>query len=174
MSTLMNPRAMRERHVVEIDMGQGQHVLARREDMTVMVFEGRIPMPLLVAVQKMIEMPGASPTERLAALGEAHSRELVDVVREHAIKVVLQPVLVLEDDGNPDHLPVGLLTLTQLIHIWSETAVVPLMTAQTAADFRAGARTPDAPVLPDGEAVQPAAKPVVVPIRPDIDEFVRL
>jgi hypothetical protein len=98
----------------------------------------------------------------------------VDVVREHALKVVLQPVLVAKDDGNPDHLPVDLLTLTQLLRIWSETAVVPLMTAQTAADFRPEPRADDPPVPPAGEAVQPTPKPLAFPARPDIDEFVRL
>ena len=169
MSELLNPRTLRDRNVVNVDIGNNQHVVARKEDMTVLIFDGRVPMPLLVAVQKMIDMADASPTERLAALGAEHAAALVDVVRAHALEVVLRPKIVLEDDGNPDHLPIALLDLTQLIKIWSATAVVPMVTAAQAAEFRASGSADDGDAARNGQDVSTAAQPVVVR---DIESFV--
>ena len=61
MTELLNPRTLRRSNEVQVDLGDGTYILARREDMTLLVFEGRVPMPMLAAVQKMIDMPHASP-----------------------------------------------------------------------------------------------------------------
>ena len=105
---LLNARKVRTDNEVLVDLGDDTQIRCRREDMTLLVFEGRIPMPMLVAVQKMLDMPDATPVERVEALGIEHGKMLVDVLREHACKVAIDPILVMEDDGNPDHLPIEL------------------------------------------------------------------
>jgi hypothetical protein len=168
MTQLLNTRRLRETREVKVDIGNGDHVLARKEDMTLLVFEGRVPMPVLAAVQEMIELPNATPIERIAALGDS-GKSLIQILRAHAVKVVVQPVLTLIDDGNPDHLPADMLDVNQLMAIWTATAVVPPIGAPAAAEFRPRAvELPAAPV-PDGEAVPPTAKPVAIG---DVAEFV--
>lgn len=162
MSELLNARDVRAENEVEIEIRPGKHVVARKEDMTVLVFEGRVPMPMLTAVQKMIEMPNATPVERIEALGKENGQTLVNVLREHACKVVLKPKFVLEDDGSLDSLPVSYLDINELMMIWSATAVVPKIGAASAARFRARAAADDAPAVPAVEAVPAAAEPVGV------------
>lgn len=162
MSELLDPRKYREKNELEIDLGDGTHVVARKEDMTLLVFEGRVPMPMLTAVQKMIEMPNASAVERIQALGDG-GKDLVRVLREHACKVVLKPILVMEDDGNPEHLPIQYLDVNQLMVIWSATAVVPQIGVAAAARFRPRVAADDDPAVPAREDVQPAPEPVGVP-----------
>jgi len=161
MSELLDPRKKRADNEVTIEFSDGTHVIAHKEDMTVLVFDGRVPMPMLQAVQKMIEMPESDPMGRIAALGD-EGKSLVDVLRNHAVKVVISPVLVLEDDGNPDHLPVGYLDIQQLMSIWQATAVVPQVGVAAAARFRPRAAADDAHAVPDGAHVPPATQPLAV------------
>ena len=169
---LLDPRKVRREHHVRVDLGDGTAVLARREDLTVLVFEGRIPMPLLAAVQKMIDMPEASPADRIMSLGEAAGRDLVRVLREHVCAVVLQPRVTMEESGDPDTVPVSYFDIQQLMAIWTATAVVARVTPAGAARFRRGTE-PDDPVVPHlGEDVRPTPELVVVggpDVRPDIE-----
>lgn len=157
---LLTAKKAREKNELRIQISHDEYVLARKEDMTVLVFEGRVPMPVLNAVQKMIDMPEATDEQRIAALGAAHGQELVDVLRQHAVRVVVKPKLVMEEDDNPDHVPVTYFDIPQLMAIWTETAIVPKIGAAAAARFRLVPSPNDAPAVPDGETVQPAAEPV--------------
>ena len=136
MGQLLSARKMREQNEVHVDLGDDTFIRARREDMTSLLLEGRVPMPMLAAVQKMIDMPSASPLERIEALGQDGGRTLLEVVREHACKVAIEPLIVMVDDGNPDHLPVALLDTPKLMAIWTATAVIPGVSQVTAATFR--------------------------------------
>jgi hypothetical protein len=151
MAELLSARKVRQTHEVQVDLGDDTFIRARKEDMTLLVFEGRVPMPLLAAVQKMIDMPNASALERVEALGAEHGRKLIDILREHACKVSLEPQIVMTDDGDPDHLPVAFLDTQKLLTIWIATAVVPEVTPIQAATFRAGASSDVAPAVPVGQ-----------------------
>jgi hypothetical protein len=105
-------------------------------------------------------MKDASPVERIEALGVEHGRSLVDLLRTHACKVAIEPVLVMEDDGDPDHLPIRYLDVPKLMAIWTATAVVPQVGPLAAAEFRFDERPNDADAAPVSESVRPA--PVVV------------
>lgn len=153
MAQLLNARKVRANNQVKVDLGDDTFILARREDMTLLVFEGRVPMPMLSAVQKMIEMPGATPAERIAALGSEHGRTLVEVLREHACKVALEPIIVMQEDGNEDHLPVTLLGTQKLMAIWMATAMIPEVSHAEAATFRVAGSPDDAPAVPTGPSL---------------------
>ena len=144
MPQLLNARTVRAKNEVQVDLGDDTFIRARREDMTLLLFEGRVPMPMLTAVQKMIDLPNATPAERVEALGSEHGRALVDLLRTHACRVAIEPVLVMEEDDNPDHLPVAFLDTPKLMAIWQATAVVPEVNQIAAATFRKRARL-DAP-----------------------------
>ena len=164
MTELLSVRKVREQHLVTVDLGDGTHVQARREDMTILVFEGRVPMPLLTAVQRMIEMPDASPIERVQALGESGSREMLRVLREHACSVVMNPKVVMDAETDSNAVPVTYFSVQQLMAIWNETSVVPRVDADTAAIFRPEGSHDDVAAAPVSEDVQPA--PVVMASRP--------
>lgn len=164
MSDLLDPRKARDQHEVTVDLQDGTHVLARKEDIQVLVFEGRVPMPMLTAVQKMIDMPSATPIERVASLGD-EAKSLLDVLRTHACRVVITPTLVLEEDGNRDHLPVSYLDIQQLMAIWKATAVVPEVGVASAARFRARQPADDAAAVSNGQDVPSAPEPLAVPER---------
>jgi hypothetical protein len=163
MAELLSAKKLREASHVKVDVGNDTFVHCRREDMTTLVFEGRIPMPMLAAVQKMIDMPNASPAERIAALGEQHGRTLMEVLREHACKVAIEPRIVPQEDGNEDHLPVSLLNTQQLMSIWMATAVIPEVTTARAATFRTGGSTNDAPPVPAGKVLPEITQHVDTP-----------
>jgi hypothetical protein len=159
---MLDPRRLRREGLVDVDLGDGTFVKCRREDMTTLVFEGRVPMQMLMAIQKMVDMPNASPAERVNALGADHGKQLIDLLKLHATKVTLAPKLVLVDDGNPDHLPVDFLDVPKLMAIWNATATVPRVGPMAAATFRPeGDLVPPAPVA-DVPDVPPAPEPVAV------------
>ena len=87
--------------------------------------------------------------QRIEALGADHGRTLVEILREHACKVALDPLMVMVDDGNPDHLPVEFLNIPKLMAIWTATALVPQVGQTAAATFRRRTRSDDADVVPD-------------------------
>lgn len=157
---LLDPRAVRGASEVEVDLGDGTMVMARRQDMTMMVFEGRVPMPMLNAVQRMVEMPNATPQERVATLG-SEGRNLVELLRSHAVAVVTKPKMVLVDTGDPDVIPVEFLNIQQLMAIWNATAVVPKFGALGAARFRGGAGTDAPPAVAIEPDLPPATERVV-------------
>lgn len=160
---MLNARQARQTLEVVIDIGDGVTVRAQREDMTLLVFDGRVPMPLLAAVQRMIDMPGLTDMERLESLGETNSKDLIRVIREHAVAVLLEPRCSLEPTDDPDVLPVSYFSVPQLMQIWTETAVVPKVTMPQATRFRERAVDVVPDVAPTRADVPPAAKPVAVP-----------
>jgi len=148
MPQLLNARTVRAKNEIEVDLGDDTFIKARREDMTLLLFEGRVPMPMLAAVQKMIDLPNASPAERVEALGSENGRALVDLLRQHACRVSMEPKIVMAEDGNPDHLVVDFLDIPKLMMIWMATAVVPEVNQAQAASFRRRERVDDAPPAP--------------------------
>jgi hypothetical protein len=153
---LLDPAAVRADNEIEVDLLDGTSVLARKEDMLLLLFDGRVPLPMLAAVQRMIDMPKASPEERMGALGE-HGKDLVKLIREHAVNVVIKPKLTLTDTGEPGTIPVSYMRTTQLMEIWKATAVLPRVTTAEASTFRDETVEPTADAPHDGEGVSPPA-----------------
>lgn len=174
---IVNPREARKNQTLKIETSLGE-VTARKLDMTAMFFEGLVPMPLLRAVQKMTgaaigEDPDPSEIDRLGQLTDAEKADVLLLLRRHAVAAVVAPVVVLEDDGNEDHLPVELFNLMDLMEIWGPTASIPKpkVTPVEAARFRPGATAQPGPAVPDGESVRPEAEPMAEAATAD-EEFV--
>lgn len=158
---LLDPAQLREESEVRIDIGGGRYVMGRKLDMTSMLFEGLVPMPLLTAMQKMTEMRDATPAQRVAALSEdGQGRSMLELLRKHACAAVVKPKMVLEDTGDRSTLPVDRLHFGQLMAIWQATAIVPLMSPSAAATFRSQPSPVSVDAPHDGPDVQPATQPV--------------
>lgn len=159
----VNPKARRERLFVEIPLDDGTMLTAKRLDMMTIVIEGLLPMPLLKAVQAIKQM-GPEERARAAAgeldfgdktikdLAESDKRAMRDLMRRHAMLAVVDPGLVETDDGDDNHLPVDLLTSQELLRIWQETTIIPVMEPAAAHRFR-----PD-PAPHDGVVSQPVSE----------------
>jgi hypothetical protein len=156
---LLNPAAIRSAQLIDVDFGDGTGVKARRADMAMLVFEGIVPTPLMNAAQQLVNNHGLPVAERLDD-EEIDRDKMIEVLRRHAVAVVVEPVIVAVDDGDATHLPVTLLTLPQLLAIWNQTAATPRLEPAAAARFRVRPSGPTAPVLPVRQDLRPAAKPV--------------
>lgn len=162
MPTLLDPAEVRAATLVDIDLGDDKFVRARRLDLSTMLIEGDLPLPLLTAARKFIESRHleAAPEE---AVTEVDHEVVLDTLRKHALLVIMEPMVTAEDDYVPDHLPVKLFTLPQLMAIWNATAVLPKVGAALAAEFRPREDVPAAHAVPARAAVRPTAKPVAPP-----------
>lgn len=156
--SVLDPRAARQNATVQIQIALDTYVVARRIDMTSMIFEGLMPMPLLNAVQKMKEMKDMPAELRVAAMTDPENPDILDMLRRHAAAVVIEPKVVWPDDSDEAHMPANLLTLPQLLKIWNETALVPSVTPSAAFRFRQRPAVVPAPAVPAREAVRPEAE----------------
>jgi hypothetical protein len=158
---LLNPRKLRQTAIIDVALSEGRYVKARKLDLSVMLFEGLLPMSMLGAAQKFTQRTAsADPLGQLTNIEDTDRAAFMTVLRKHATVAVVEPKLVLVDDGNPDHLPVELLTLTDLMAIWTATAISPVLDPDAAAEFRRQPAPDVDPALQLGEDVRPTAEPV--------------
>lgn len=158
--TLIDPAAVRAEQLVNVDLGDGTYLLARRLDLTGMLFEGFVPQPLMTAAQRLVASRGLDDVSRLADLTDEDRVEQLDTLRRYAIVVGVTPKIVATDDGDPAHLPVTLLTLQQLLAIWNNTVVVPRVSAAQAAEFRRPPHRENPPPLHARESLRPPPQPL--------------
>jgi hypothetical protein len=162
----LDPRKARENAVVTVTLSTGAFVTAKRIDMTDMLLEGLLPMPILSAAQKLITMKTESFEARMEAMKEIGQSDVRETLRKHAALACIDPIVCHPDDGNPDHMPADLINVMDLMLIWKATAVVPMIDPAAAARFREHPRPIPDPGPSTGEDVQPAAEPVVSEGRP--------
>lgn len=159
----LNVRARRATTDVEVTLPDGSTMLCRRRDMVTLVLEGGLPMSMLQAAQKMIELPDATPEERVKALGGENGRLLIDVLRKHAVEVALDPKVTAGETSDPNAMPVEMLSVSELMAIWTATALIPPVGAAPAAEFRSEGGGVSVVPPPSGESVPPAPEPMVTP-----------
>ena len=150
---LLDPAELRATQTVRVDIGGGRAVIARKVDLTAMMFEGAIPLPLLSAVQNL-----TNGVDGLAAMPDSDRLSMMKMFQDHAVRVVIQPPLTATDDGDPHHLPVTFLHMPQLMAIWEATTAASVVTASAALRFRPTPSPIPAPVVHDGQDVRPPAE----------------
>jgi len=161
---LLNPRRFRKDRVVDVEIGDGLIVKARKLDLSTMMFEGLISLPLLAAVQRAVEPDNVGEqAKRLALMSDPDRLAMLDLLKRHAVKAVIEPVLTLEDDQNPDHLPVDMLGIEALTQIFAATTIVPVVNAAEVARFRERTAILHGAPAPHGEDVRPAPEHVDTP-----------
>jgi len=154
-------------------------VRIRKLDMTTMVLEQLIPFDLLRAANKFESMVNEvakigqqiSQSDEVAdkalleleKLNPAELKTMVDFLRHYAVVVVMDPILVLKDDDNLDHLPVTEISGDQLMAIFyarppREEGAPVAITAEQAEEFRRSEPAVPSPDVPVGESVQREAE----------------
>lgn len=157
--TVLDPAAFRARQLFDVEIEPGTIVRVRKLDMITMVMENVLPMPMLKAMTDLMAMREeirADPSKFLE-IPETTKAATVELLRRYACAAVVSPVVVSEDDNHPQHLPVALLSMEQLMAIWSATPPGSEVTPVVAERFRGAAPTDDGAVARDGEDVRPEA-----------------
>jgi len=125
-----------------------------------------IPMPATSTKEKFDEME-----ERLKraqthgdfsavaeALEEEGSESMMEYLRRYALAAVIDPVLVLEDDGDENHIPVTELTRFELLNIFNaepNQQEAPVVSPERLEEFRGQQPAPAGDAAPAREDVRP-------------------
>jgi hypothetical protein len=133
---IVSAREKRSNQTLKIIIGPGEFVMAKRMDMTAMLFNGEMPLTITSAAHRLKKMKDAPADQRLEMIGDPENVEVLEMLRTHASQVVYDPKVVWPDDGVDDHMPASLFTLPQLMKIWTETALVPAVSPADAWRFR--------------------------------------
>jgi hypothetical protein len=161
MAEQLDPRQRKRERLVTVDLGNGFSVQAKRCDLPMMLFEGVVPTPLMAAAEKFIKNREEFPSDRMDDLTEDERPQMLEVLRAHAVNVVVNPTVVPMDDGVEDHMPVTLFDLQELLAIWSQTAVLPKVGAAEAATFRVRQRSTLESIPRPRQDIRPEPEPVV-------------
>ncbi len=140
-------------------------VQMRKLDMLTLFLQGAVPTPLMAALSKMQAVRaeiGDDPTgnKLMDAMGEDDRSNLVKLLRRYACLAIKDPVVVEEDDGDPQHVPVEVFSHAQLLAIWSARPpgmTTPRLNEAQLSTFPGPDGGSDAPAVPDGEAIRPEA-----------------
>lgn len=172
-------RSLRNTSVFTIQVSQRLTVKIKRIDMMRLMMQNLIPFHLMDAAAKFQEMADrVSMAESLEkkmeeaknSMDADHLRKTEEFLKRYAVAVVIEPKLVLVDDGNEDHLPVDDLTGDELMGIFyaapmrEEVAV----TKDEAEDFRGSEPAADGPAVLPREDVQPGPELLVAGDRETI------
>jgi len=162
---VLDPRSFRQSRLIEVEIGDGMVVKARKLDLTTMMFEGLISLPLLAAVQRAMESADTpyAQAERIATMDDTDRQAMITLLCRHACKAVVVPTITMTDDGDPDHLPADMLGIEALTAIFAATTVVPVASVPEVARFRERAASIHGTPPPPREDVRPAAEPVGAP-----------
>lgn len=163
-------------------------VRMRRLDITTMVLQNLIPFNLLKAANKFEEMArnlatvaptvldsegngGEDAINELEKIDPGQLQDMMEFLRHYAIVIIAEPKITMEDDGNPDHLPVSELDGDELMAIFYSRPPEGMgkeptqLTVAEAEEFRRPEPTVADSSVPDGEAVRAEAKLVDTPER---------
>ena len=182
-TTRFTAAEFRDESTFEVEFRPGRTLLFRRVSLAELLFTGYIPLPLAQAVESLEpiseddSLTAEAQGAKLMARPAEERAALVDVARRWICVASVDPVFVLEDDGQPDHVPVRMLwKFEELMAIFRALKGQPLATdpnqvpaplhGAAAADFRESDRGPAAAAVRAGEDVPPA--PLGVD-RPDVD-----
>src|SRR5688500_11162526 len=104
----------------DCEIAPGKTVRLRKIDLTSAYMMGYVTLPLMAAVGRLIELGKQvkENPEKFAEVPDADRKDSMELMRRYACAACIDPVFVLEDDGNPDHVPVSLLSGDQLVAIW--------------------------------------------------------
>jgi hypothetical protein len=170
MAAPTSAKALRAKGYWTLEVDPELTVELRRLDMVTLFMTGAIPMPLMASLsraQEIRQKDGMDDATFMSELGEDDKTNMLDLLRRYACLAVKSPPLVLVDDGNPEHVPVELLTGPQLLTIWQALppdAQTPRLTEAQADEFRGpeSGQAP-APAVPDGGEVRAETIELVTP-----------
>lgn len=151
----------RRRSTFVITVDDSLTVELKRSDMMTMLMNGAMPMPMIEAAMNFEKemtaqrkkrrdegLPMQTQAEQYGSMDKNLIKDMLTAMKHYAVIHCVKPVMVLQDDGNPEHLDVNLLSATQLFGIFyasppGEEKEGPVITADEAEEFR-GESAPDA------------------------------
>lgn len=160
----------RRRSQWTVDLEDGLTVTVRRVDLVNAYMENLIPLPLMSALdrlraktQELLENPTA-----LVTVDPGEKAKSIELLRRYACAAIVEPTFVMEDDGNPDHVPITVLSHDQLLRVWLSKPENPNPSMEVdpavAERFRVAGESLEAPpAVPPQSEVPPAAEQLPVP-----------
>jgi hypothetical protein len=173
----------RRRFTFTVKIDSTLTVELRRMDMMTMLLNNAMPLPMLDSAmnfeaqlaanaekRKADGLPPQTQLEQYAQVDKTLMRDMLDAMRQYAIIHVVKPVIVQEDDGNPEHIPVTMLTSDQLLGIFyaspeGEEKEAPVINKDEATEFRGPQPLAAAHARPVGAPVRPEAELLDLPER---------
>jgi len=169
----LKPQERRQKSTVEIEIAGGATILCRRKSPLTLVMCGILPLPLMRAAQRFAEDHAQSDeTEMAAALAEPEQSQTLDLINRFICAVAIDPVVVLEDDGHPDHLLVDELEFDERLEIFRKVSAPAPMDTPVATPVIPELRTEEA--REEFRGAEPTAPADPAPAREDVPQGTEL
>lgn len=159
-------RDLRTRNEWDVELEPGWTVHVRRLDMVSAYMQNLIPMPLMAALDRL-----RAQSEKIArdpslvmAVPQQDKEQTIELLRRYACAAVVDPHFVMEEDGDPDHAPITLLSSEQLLKIWQSSPrrdTLPEVSPATADVFRQRRESAETPAAVSPEPQIPSAAELV-------------
>lgn len=154
-----------------LELTDGFVVRIRKMDPMQMIFEGLLSLPMLRAAQKFEDIQAKFSSNDEAEKEKAtedflkaeEKEQFLHMLRDYACKHVIEPVVVMEEDGNPDHLPVSEFELSELLAIFNSSPTRNQEVVRIAEEFRGSEPSTSGVVVPNGEDIRTTPELVAVP-----------
>lgn len=113
----------RKAQEAEVEFAPGKTVLVKRRDLVTLFVEGKLPLTMVGEMRKMLAtaMDVMDDPEKLAEYIQQDRSDLLEMMRKFVVACVADPVLVMEEDDDPDHLDVHVFEIHELLAIWKGT-----------------------------------------------------
>jgi hypothetical protein len=161
-------RALRASKMVDVDVTGLGVVTVCKADMVGLILSGVMPLHLLSAMQTLQPYLPKLQKDPMSILEipEEQTQSIYELMQRYACQVAVEPRIVMKDAGNPDVIPVEMLSHQQLLEIWRAVPPASSLIDTTAAkDFRPAESAADADAAHDGREVRPTPVHVGAPDR---------
>ncbi len=146
-------------------------ILLKRVDMVSMLVTGGLPMPLLDAADKFLQVrdeidENTPPEEAIKKLEKAgHDGEFREFLEKYAAYIALEPKISLSDNPPDDQLVAAEMNLLELLAIWNAYPKdeEPAVEVPVPITFRDEERTVSDSSAPASESVRESPQPLVEP-----------
>ena len=156
---------------VDVPLSRGLVVAIEARDVQMLFLDGIIKLPLLQALYRVLAQETVLDhgREAIGQLSQEDMQLTVETLREFACAVVVEPVFVMDPDGDPVHADVRMLSMADLLAIWRrgrEVLGLKEVEAAISERFRRASRPTTGAAVPAGQDVRPAAERVAAAGRP--------
>jgi hypothetical protein len=143
-------------------------VLVKPVEMAEAFFGNLSPMPATAVRAKFEEMQKRLESGDTQAISAVFSESeddsefnMLSFLRRYVCAAVVEPKIVMEDDGNPEHIPVTELSRLELLNIWNADPAEkepPVMDPERVEEFRGSEPEQDDPAPHARKDVRPETK----------------
>lgn len=163
----VNPQERRKKATVEVTIGGGATILCRRLSVLTAVLTGNLPLRLMKAGEKFAaEHADATYAEMADLLGQPEHADTGEMINRVVCIASLDPKVVMESDGDPNHMLITELEFDERMAIFKEVTQPAALDATLAVPELPELRTEAA--REDFRGTEPPTPPAPAPARQDV------